>query len=233
MSTSHGRHQPDALTMLRAPHFWRHARVVLPLCLAVPLFCFFAAGAAVAAEAVKLFGTVEIRRPLDSPPDWLAVMERNAKNPIFEPEHKLNSSTAWGEFKARAEKLPFMEQLKLVNSFWNKWPYRMDKETYGKEDYWAAPYEFLKNSGDCEDFSIVKFFTLRALGVSPDNMRIVVLVETIRNIPHAVLVVYVDGDAYVLDNLSNNVLSHTRYRSYEPRYSVNEQSRWAHMKPKK
>ena len=34
-------------------------------------------------------------------------------------------------------------------------------------------------------------------------MRIVVLRDTIRNLAHAVLVVYLNDEAYVLDNLSN------------------------------
>ena len=189
--------------------------------------------AADASAKIQLFGTVEFRRPLNTLPSWLSVLDRNEKNPIFTPGSKLNAGTTWDELKAKAEKLSRLEQLKLVNSFWNKWPYREDREVYKKDDYWAAPYEFRKNSGDCEDYSIAKYFTLRALGFDVDDMRIVVLMETIRNIAHAVLVVYLDGDAYVLDNLSSNVLSHSRYRNYVPQFSVNEKDRWAHVKPKK
>lgn len=185
------------------------------------------------AKPIRLFGTVEFRGPLKGLPSWLGAMERNRQHPVFEPGSKLNASTTWEDFKVRAEKLSPMEQLNMVNRFWNKWPYRLDPEVYGKQDYWAAPYEFRKKSGDCEDYSIVKYYTLRALGWPADEMRIVVLMETIRNVAHAVLVVYLDGDAYVLDNLSNNVLSHSRYKSYAPQFSVNENYRWAHIKPKK
>lgn len=185
------------------------------------------------AKPIRLFGTVEFRGPLKGLPSWLSAMERNKRHPVFEPGSKLNASTTWDEFKAKAEALPPMDQLKMVNRFWNQWPYRLDPELYGKPDYWAAPYEFRKKSGDCEDYSIAKYYTLRALGWPADKMRIVVLMETVRNVAHAVLVVYLDGDAYVLDNLSNNVLSHTRYKSYAPQFSVNEDYRWAHIKPKK
>ena len=182
---------------------------------------------------VPLFGTVEIRRPLKTLPAWLSVLERNAANPIFEPGSRLNTSTTWEELKAKAKGLSELDQVKLVNSFWNRWPYREDWEVYGKPDYWAIPHEFRKNSGDCEDYSIAKYFTLRALGFPTDQLRIVVVMETIRNIAHAVLVVYLDGEAYVLDNLSTNVLPHSRLRNYVPQYSVNEEYRWAHMRPKK
>lgn len=64
-------------------------------------------------------------------------------------------------------------------------------------------------------------------------MRIVVARDTIRNLAHAVLAVYMDDDAFILDNLSNSVLSHAKLRQYRPQYSVNEFKRWAHLKGRK
>ncbi len=91
----------------------------------------------------------------------------------------------------------------------------------------------MKNSGDCEDYAIIKFYALMKLGVDPDTMRIVALKDSIRNLAHAILVVYMNNDAYVLDNLTDMVLPHTRYMHYLPQYSVNEVYRWAHVRPKK
>lgn len=181
---------------------------------------------------IRLFGTVEFRGPLKSVPIWLDVIKRNSKNPIFSPGNKLNRSTTWNALEAKLQGQSPMEQLKIVNKFWNQWPYRLDREVYGKEDYWAIPDQFRKNSGDCEDYSIAKYFTLREIGFPAEQMRIVVLMDTIRNLAHAVLVVYLDGDAYVLNNLTNSVLSHAKYKNYAPQFSVNEQYRWAHVKPK-
>lgn len=182
---------------------------------------------------IRLFGTLEFRGSSKNLKSWNDMLARNARQNIFAPGSRFNRSTTWDQLKAEAAKLSPMDQLKLVNKFWNQWPYRQDPEVYGKPDYWACPAEFRKNSGDCEDYSIAKYFTLRELGFPVENMRVVVIKITIRNLAHAVLVVYMNGDAYVLDNLSNNVLSHTRYKSYLPQYSVNEQHRWAHVKPKK
>ena len=204
-------------------------------------FVFFAPASGLAAEKggdsaksdqIKLFGTMEFKGSAKNLKSWNDMLARNAKQNIFTPDSRFNKSTTWAELKAKAEKLPPLEQLKLVNTFWNQWPYREDPEVYGKPDYWASPAEFRKNSGDCEDYSIAKYFTLRELGFPVEDMRIAVVKITIRNIAHAVLVVYLNGDAYVLDNLSNNVLSHTRYKTYLPQFSVNEQYRWAHIKPK-
>lgn len=183
--------------------------------------------------SVHLFGTVEFKRPLESLPGWLDVLARNSQSPIFQAQKHFNKKTSWADLRGKLEGKSLAEQLRLVNTFWNSWPYREDKDNWGQPDYWEIPAEFLKKSGDCEDYAIVKYFTLKEMGVDPKSMRIVVLRDTIRNLAHAVLVVYSDGDAFVLDNLSNIVLSHRRISNYSPQYSVNEFGRWAHIKGKK
>ena len=62
-------------------------------------------------------------------------------------------------------------------------------------------------------------------------MRIVMLTDSIRGIAHAVLAVTQREQTYILDNVSDLVLSHTRYEHYVPQYSVNERFRWAHVSP--
>ena len=182
---------------------------------------------------VQLFGTVEFKRPLSSLPNWLDLLKRNAKDPIFIPGKYFKKNVTWDSFREKAQGKSPMELLRYVNAFWNTWPYKEDIVNWGVEDYWAIPAEFLKKSGDCEDYAIVKYFTLKELGIPRENMRIVVVRDTVRNLAHAVLAVYLDGDAYILDNLSNAVLSHSRIRQYSPQYSVNEVGRWAHLKGRK
>jgi Predicted periplasmic protein len=67
--------------------------------------------------------------------------------------------------------------------------------------------EFISKSGDCEDYSIVKYYALKSLGIPVENMRIVVLNDSIRNLDHSVLAVDVDGKIYILDNVSNLVFA--------------------------
>src|SRR3546814_10214490 len=69
---------------------------------------------------------------------------------------------------------------------------------------------------------IAKFMALRALGVDNAEMRIVVLNDLNLRIGHAVLVVYVDGKALVLDNQIKSVVPADTIRHYQPVYSVNE-----------
>ena len=121
-----------------------------------------------------------------------------------------------------------LEQLKAVNSFANHKKYKADKENYGTGDHWATPAEFLSRGGDCEDFAIIKFLSLRYLGFSQDSIRIVVLVDTKLRLPHAVLTVDMNNDVLVLDNQTNEIISHRKLSQYVPVYSVNETGWWIH-----
>lgn len=178
----------------------------------------------------RLFGTVEFRRPLEKQKNWLAVLKRNADSPIFEDERKLRRSTTWKQLREKAQSSTLLHMLAEVNRFWNAWPYRADREVWGKEDFWAAPAEFLSRSGDCEDYCIAKYFTLRELGIPAEEMRIVIVRETIRGLAHAVLAVYDGQDVHILDNLSDQVRPMRRVRNYQPHFSVNEKGRWMHVK---
>lgn len=189
-------------------------------------------GATVALAGPRLWGTVEFQMPLTNQKNWLAAIERNRQNPIFFDEKRLNASMLWKDLRRRLQGKPFLEQLADVNRFWNVWPYRTDREAYGKSDYWAAPAEFLARSGDCEDYCIAKYYTLKELGIPVDAMRIVVVRDTIRQLGHAILAVYHGETIYLLDNLSDAVRPSQRVRNYAPQFSVNEKHRWVHVKPR-
>jgi predicted transglutaminase-like cysteine proteinase len=126
---------------------------------------------------------------------------------------------------------PKLQQLKIINSSFNppNMPYKLDMDNYRTRDYWASPFEFLFRSGDCEDYSITKFYALLELGWRNKDLRIVALYDRIRGLGHAILAVKLNGDEYVLDNQASVVMSHKRYKHYDPQYSVNETTRWAHI----
>jgi len=121
-----------------------------------------------------------------------------------------------------------IDQLKAANGFINQWRYRTDSYNYKTSDYWASPTEFFSRSGDCEDYAIAKYVTLRQMGFSADQLRLVVVKDLNRNLAHAVLAAYVDGEVYILDNVNGQVRLQADVTEYAPYYSVNEQSRWAH-----
>lgn len=180
----------------------------------------------------ELFQSRAFQGNFDSLPKWKRVL-RKAEDEIRRFESCSGKcppgATSWRRIMSQARGQSPLEQLRLVNAFFNKWPYRLDEEAYGASDWWATPQEFLKISGDCEDYAIIKYFALRKLGFSPDDLRIVVLKDRIRNIGHAVLAVFLDGEAHILDNVTDMIFPHTKYRHYIPQYSLNETARWSHI----
>ena len=180
---------------------------------------------------IRLFGTLEMRSKIGKMPKWTSVLEKERKNPGYVANRQFPGQGAWKDIKAKLSGMSPLEQVKAVNVLINRWPYRTDMDQRGVMDYWETPVEFFQKSGDCEDFAIAKYFALRDLGFPASQMRIVVLKDTLRNLDHAVTAVYLDGDAWILDNLSNAVLSHKRLSHYRPQFSVNEEYRWAHLTP--
>lgn len=133
---------------------------------------------------------------------------------------------AWREAVRAAAGRPLRERLERVNRFVNGFRYRSDSDLWQQSDYWATPLEFLARSGDCEDYAIAKYATLRLLGVAEGDMRLVVLHDTRRDLVHAVLTVAVAGRRFVLDNLYDRVLPEERLPQYRPYYSVNAEGLW-------
>ncbi|MGQ0525367.1 MAG: transglutaminase-like cysteine peptidase [Betaproteobacteria bacterium] len=149
----------------------------------------------------------------------------------FGPVAKTRLS-AWRDIltSPRYKKLPEDEKLRLVNDFMNQTPFLSDREHWGKEDYWATPIEFLStNGGDCEDYSIAKYFTLRALGVPDDKLRITYVKElVIYNEAHMVLAYFPtpDSEPLVLDNINKTIQPASNRNDLLPVYSFNGSGLW-------
>ena len=194
--------------------------------------------ATASARADGLFGSIEFHSSnLAAIPQWTSVIQRiHEQQDAFDACDADESSCRnarmreWRQLIRDIGDLPQEEQLRRVNRFANSIvPYITDSDNYGTSDYWASPVEFLDRSGDCEDYAIIKFVSLRELGVAQERMRIAVVMDSVRNIPHAVLVVETPETMYILDSLFDAVLEHTRVVQYVPQYSVNLTTRWAHI----
>ena len=140
---------------------------------------------------------------------------------------------AWDNFIQDAQSYSVAEKLKAVNAYLNQHPYIVDPVNWGLPDYWATPDEFFMKDGDCEDYAISKYITLKRLGVDANAMRLVVVQDENLNTPHAVLAVNIDGEEFVLDNQVDAVLPHTKVMHYRPVYSINEQAWWLHQRARK
>ena len=136
----------------------------------------------------------------------------------------------WRKKLVALKGLPKREQMRRLNRFVNRSiTYRTDDVRFGKVDYWASPGQVMGSAGDCEDYSVVKFFSLLDLGFSNDQIRIVVVMDTIRKIGHAVLAVELDNKTFIMDSLFDEPVPHQYVLQYEAVYSVNLTTRWAHI----
>lgn len=138
----------------------------------------------------------------------------------------------WTSKLKKFEGMPLKTMADKVNDFVNESRYIVDSKNWGKSDYWATPVEFIKRGGDCEDFAIAKYTALRALGVPENRLRIAIVHDNVKNIPHAILVVYTEQGAYLLDNQEKNLQSAETFKRYRPIFSINRQAWWLHTAPK-
>ncbi len=181
-----------------------------------------------------LFGYKEAEQSgLEFFPQWVSVLERHLRDDLSDgdcSETKFNRChlTQWLAFLEEVKALPKKEQIAAVNRFGNTREYVLDLENYGLEDYWAIPRQFLYQGGDCEDYSITKFFSLLWLGYESEAMRIVVLQDTNLRVPHAVLALASKREILILDNQVDRVLTHRDIVHYAPVYSINESQWWLH-----
>jgi predicted transglutaminase-like cysteine proteinase len=130
------------------------------------------------------------------------------------------------QIRTTAAGLGRKEQLQAINRFFNRRPYKSDREIYWVSEYWATPAEFMAHSGDCEDYAIAKFFALRELGFGNDELRIAVVYDRLRGKGHAVLAVYLDNGISILNNQTDTIAPPSRYENFVPRYLINETAFW-------
>ncbi|WP_165313357.1 transglutaminase-like cysteine peptidase [Vibrio ziniensis] len=135
----------------------------------------------------------------------------------------------WRTEMASYKGLSEREQLTQVNRFFNQLYFVNDVQLWGKNDYWATPLEFLgSNAGDCEDFTIAKYFSLLELGVSDLKLRLVYVKAIELNQFHMVLAYYSTPNAepLILDNINGEIKPASTRRDLLPIYSFNGKNLW-------
>lgn len=135
----------------------------------------------------------------------------------------------WERLATTPSQLPIQEKLNQVNRFFNSTTFKSDLQHWGKEDYWATPVELLAtNGGDCEDYSIAKYFTLKTMGVPVDKLRITYVKAIRLNQAHMVLAYYETPSAepLILDNLISDIKPASKRTDLVPVYSFNGDGLW-------
>ena len=135
----------------------------------------------------------------------------------------------WKELIATKQNVPEEHKLSLVNDFINRLLFVDDIDHWNREDYWATPLETVSSGGgDCEDFAIAKYFTLKYLHVSDEHMRITYVKALSINKPHMVLTYFLtpESEPLVLDNLDEQIKPSSQRTDLLPVYSFNAEGLW-------
>jgi predicted transglutaminase-like cysteine proteinase len=100
-----------------------------------------------------------------------------------------------------------------------------DWSQYGVDDFWSAPLATIeKGAGDCEDYAILKYLALREAGISPDDLRLLIVSYPRRRTMHAVLAVHWDEEWLLLDNLTMVMVNSLEATQYLPLIALDYQA---------
>lgn len=134
-------------------------------------------------------------------------------------------TAAMGSGPARGE-----DALSRVNAWVNTQVRHVeDRVARRAADHWATAGQTLRlRSGDCEDFAILKYQMLAALGVSREDMYLTLARDLVRNADHAVLIVKHQGRFYMLDNSTNELLDAAEAHDYRAMMSFTDGHAFLH-----
>jgi predicted transglutaminase-like cysteine proteinase len=200
--------------------------------LAVALFI----GAAPPAAARGLFGTHETYSHEIAPfTKWTGAVAR-AQRERDDPQAFCAALAAdrscpaawWQDFVAELKTLPLRERVARANAELNRRPYVTAAANWRDPNHWETPFEFLAYGGQCQDYAIAKLMALAQSGVPEGDLRLAVVRDTQKAADHAVAIVFVDGEALVLDNQVALVMPASVDRRYVPYYSINRTGWWYH-----
>ena len=119
------------------------------------------------------------------------------------------------------------EKLIKVNDFFNSFRWVDDMQLWHKKDYWATRMEFVgKGAGDCEDYVIAKYFTLKQLGIPTQKLYFTYVKAFRLNQSHLVLAFYDTPKSIplILDNINGKIKIATQRTDLVPVYSFNGDS---------
>ncbi|MDX5592884.1 transglutaminase-like cysteine peptidase [Pseudovibrio sp. SPO723] len=140
---------------------------------------------------------------------WAQINEK-MEGYLADPQHCLNTLgtckdpvfNQWVGLMKSAEKLRKARRLPVINRGINATlSYTLDRQNWGVTDYWASPEEALtRRRGDCEDYAILKYWSLALLGFDRDDMEVVAVFDQRTKQYHAILRIKQAGATYILDN---------------------------------
>ena len=148
---------------------------------------------------------------------------------IIQEEEVVRMLREWQNLILSNKSISEIDKLKKVNQFFNQLEFVDDIDNWGEDDYWATPNEFIVcQAGDCEDFSIAKYFTLCAMGV-PEGKLSLTYVKALKYNAHHMVLTYdstLGTEPLILDNIINTVKPASERSDLIPIYSFNGTNLW-------
>ena len=176
-----------------------------------------------------VFGTAQAEyKTSDYIPQWATLLDQYQ---LENHADQTKKSKVWKHFIRSLKHDTPLRQILKVNLWFNSFPYKQDNWIYNTQDHWASPAQFLENGGDCEDFALIKYFTLRQLGFDAQNMQIAIVYDIYSGTDHAFLTITYEGEEYVLDNRDNITVAAPYKERYRPYYTFNENQLKLYQKP--
>jgi predicted transglutaminase-like cysteine proteinase len=143
---------------------------------------------------------------------------------------------AWRDVLTLAGGQPDAAKLRRVNDFFNRRiRFTDDSDIWGVQDYWATPLEMLgRGQGDCEDFAIAKYVTLKLLGIPSEKLRLTYVKARIGGPQSAIVQAHMvlsyypapDDEPLVLDNLISDIRPASRRTDLTTIFGFNAEGLW-------
>lgn len=150
---------------------------------------------------------------------------------------RVNLLKDWQRVVASTRSLGEESKLKRINDFFNQHiAFDDDINIWQQSDYWATPLETIgQGRGDCEDFAIAKYYSLRLAGIPVGKMRLIYVKARLQvatgpiQQAHMVLAYYATPGAepQVLDNLDTTIRPASKRPDLQPVFSFNSQGIFA------
>ncbi len=170
---------------------------------------------------------------VDAAPDYRHIPDKTLAE--IEKRHGIDARIRVSDWRELLNKLAEQvspedaEHLRKINDYLNQVEWLWDIDHWGREDYWATPLETLAtNGGDCEDYSIGKYFSLTSVGMEIAKLRITYVKALQQNLAHMVLAYYPTpaSEPLILDNINKTILPASKRRDLLPIYSFNGDGLW-------
>ncbi len=130
----------------------------------------------------------------------------------------------YAQYIQNSQTYPQNIQLNRINFYLNRLLSQYDEVTNKQVDHWATPKEFLtKGYGDCEDYAIIKYYSLIKLGFDEKRLFMTIVKENFYGGEHMVLSYFQTENAppLILDNLSFKILDLQKRSDLTPQYFIN------------